>query len=188
MRCSMLSFLAMAAFLTASPVSADPFTANGYIVDDFFGCQVFWDVETARGALKLDDFGGFSQGDYVTVTGDVEYCSSGCQYIYECVQVSSITVWPPNFQGCGTIIETEICQYFRADNGRTYQLFDYGGFGTGDEIYVTGHIRYDYADFCLEGVEEAAIMDTQIIPCAASSVEGPSRAPVRWSTVKATFR
>ena len=180
--------LATASLLVAPPaVPAEPFTANGLVVGDFLGCTIFQDLEHP-GLYLLDDYGTFQSGDYVTVAGEVEYCSSGCEIIHECVQVASITAWPPNFAGCGVIEETEICWYFRTED-HVYLLDTCGEFVPGDEIYVLGHIVYDYIDYCMEGIEEAGIfLDAAIIPCAASSVDEPARTPSRWSTVKARFR
>lgn len=182
----LLSILA-AAVLVPPAASAGPFTAHGYIVEDFLGCKVFWDSDGAHGGLKLDDYAGFSGGDYVIVTGDIAYCASGCEYVYECVHVTSISPWPEDFHACGTFVDDE-CGYLQTDDGRKYEGVDFRGFSPGDRVHVTGHlIQTSCVHFCTP-VDTPCVFSSTTVVCTAASVGPVDSSPVGWGAVKVLFR
>jgi hypothetical protein len=117
------------------------FTGCGYLYEDQ-GCIIFQPLDQP-GAYLLYNYGDFGSGDTVFVDGEVVNCGTACNVV-ACIDNPIIDSCaappPPTIAECGLLVETTDCVLFYSPIwfNAFFVLSDYGGFGPGDSVFVSG--------------------------------------------------
>jgi len=138
------------------------FDACGVLVDGV-ECVLFR-ADTGE-VYVISNRGTFVPGDRVRVTGYIfsPPCATRCQEGSGCILGNTIEACP--FEGCGRIAEgPDACVVFEADAGGRYVLDDFGGFGVGDRVYVTGRVAQGCNSICVTPC--VAILENTVEPCS----------------------
>ncbi len=120
--------------------------------------------------LTLENYGVFQPGDSVYVSGTLIMQSNPtCPQAVGTVVENSIepcTDWPPTpYSACGVLMQGVECVLFAplADTGSLLVLDNYGPFGVGDTVMVSGFLVIDCMNICMQG--NGCVVNNQIDSC-----------------------
>ena len=131
----------------------------GVLWEDF-GCLLFFTIEPSIPPAVLDNYGSFSSGDTVFVSGIVYDCGMVCDTPgIDCIAVDSIYACNSNpsvsYRSCGYLYQGPLCLLFEPENfpdtAVGYRLDNYGSYVAGDTVFVDGWLEDYLLDDC-EGV------------------------------------
>ncbi|MBD3382391.1 MAG: T9SS type A sorting domain-containing protein [candidate division Zixibacteria bacterium] len=154
-----------------------PFYACGVLYQGV-DCLLFAPMGAHGLKFELENYGDFVAGDSVCVDGLMQFnCDSPCSEAVGCIVDNEIEAYDgiPDgipFEGVGILVEDSTCLYF-SPMGPNHQfvLDNYGGFASGDTVFVTGTLIYDCVTSCVNA--DGCIVDNTI-----EAVEPP---PVHYS-------
>ncbi len=112
--------------------------------------------------LAIENVGDFRIGDFVFVRGLFDFQSPICPPLIAPAIVDNTI--NECFQGCGTVVPGVLCQNFVTDDGRSFALEDFGGFGNNDRVWVKGAVDPE-SDLCNMGFAFPGIRNNTIGPC-----------------------
>ena len=147
----------------------DSFAGYGFIAGDP-GCPVF-EPENQEVHYLLSNYGEFEWGDTVYVKGDITACQNSCD-ADACLDVEVISDYGNNepdpvdtLTACGLLQLEDDCLVFYPNNQSSgYLLDNYGEFGDGDLVNITGTI-YECNNTCANAI--ACVNNSVIQDCSA---------------------
>ncbi|MFH2037271.1 MAG: S8 family serine peptidase, partial [Candidatus Zixiibacteriota bacterium] len=155
-----LLILILAFILPMALQSQTHFQACGYIYNDS-GCA-YLNVDGVSGYNYLvDSTAGLNNGTWACIYGIIDpLCDTSLCSVIDCVNVDSIFPGvPPDtvfFNGCGVLIPGTNCLIFNSYSGPgdNYSLIlsNYGSFGIGDSVCVSGIVENGNYPDCPEAV------------------------------------
>ncbi|MFO0872896.1 MAG: hypothetical protein U0575_02855 [Phycisphaerales bacterium] len=104
-------------------------------------CTIFAPDDGGPGYV-LAEYGKFSLGDHVFVSGAIDFASPACFPVtIPLIENDSITACGTPFQACGIIVAPPFCGLaLAADAGGVWLLDQLGPFNVGDRVFVDGTI------------------------------------------------
>jgi hypothetical protein len=156
----------------ALPVAAQPSGTYDWCgtLEDFEGCVAMYAIWPGpMGPVVLTEYGGFGPGDQVHVVGEYNGQFAICGGFEDVPVVAVTTIEPCALDYCGDLFEYRGCLLFNNREGELYGLSNYGSYGAGDVVRVTGNFVAGYQVVC-DGGARFALMDVATIePCQLES-------------------
>lgn len=139
-------------------------------LEEFEGCVALYAIWPGPlGPHVLTDYGSFGPGDQVHVVGEYmgQYTTCGTFEDVPVVSVSTIEVCALDY--CGDLFEFRGCLVFNGRDGSLFGLSDYGPYGPGDVIRITGAYVAGYQLVCDRGARFPIIEVVSAEPCTLES-------------------
>lgn len=155
--------IGLLAMLAAVAAGCDnTFVASGAMVQ---GAECLLFEADGGQQYVLDKTDGLKAGDEVTVFGRLDAnCATSCNAGSGCINNAIVIPNDDQVDTCGKLVAGAECPLFQADGSLgTYVLDQYGGFGVGARVRVSGRIDTECLTTCMQG--DGCIRVTQISAC-----------------------
>jgi hypothetical protein len=139
------------------------FAGSGVLVHGPHFCWTMFVAEDGSGAYTLDNGGDFAWGDYVYVTGTINYRDTCLPGFVPRIESNTIARW---FSGCGTLERGPqhcLLVFVPDDGSGTFVLDDEGDFWWGDHVHVAGWVG-ELTWHCFPS-KVGTIRENTIAPC-----------------------
>lgn len=146
-----LARIALVAGIALAAAGCDnAFVASGTMVQG--GECLLFEADGGK-QYVLDTTDGLEPGDKVSVIGRLDpSCATTCIADGGCINNAIVVPNDDEVDTCGKLIAGAECPLFQADGSlRTYVLDQYGGFGIGARVRVTGRIDSQCLTTCMQG-------------------------------------